>query len=52
MACTPFWSHPSGHTLLPTQAFNIVIALFHNPITAGLDTLPAGDPNGEPAKQV
>jgi len=41
------WSVKYMHPLSCFQAFNIVIALFHNPITSGLDTLPAGDLKAE-----
>ena len=34
---------------LPCQAFNIVISLFHNPTTAGLDALPAAEARESPS---
>merc|ERR1719230_2535106 len=38
------WSVKYMHPLSCFQAFNICISVFHNPTTAGLDALPAGDP--------
>jgi len=37
------WSVKYMHPLSCFQAFNIVISLFHNPTTAGLDALPAAE---------
>ena len=38
------WSVKYMHPLSCFQAFNICISIFHNPTTAGLDALPAGEP--------
>ena len=35
------WSVKYAHPLSCFQAFNIAVAIFHNPATAGLDALPA-----------
>jgi len=45
------WSVKYMHPLSCFQAFNICISIFHNPTTAGLDALPAGEPRpmGMPA---
>jgi len=38
------WAVKYMHPLSCFQAFNICISIFHNPTTAGLDSLPAGEP--------
>ena len=38
------WAVKYMHPLSCFQAFNICISIFHNPTTAGLDSLPAGTP--------
>lgn len=44
------WSVKYMHPLSCFQAFNIVISLFHNPTTSGLDALPAAETRSpEPA---
>jgi len=44
------WAVKYMHPLSCFQAFNICISIFHNPTTAGLDALPAGEarPMGAP----
>merc|ERR1711871_1244645 len=42
------WAVKYMHPLSCFQAFNICISIFHNPTTAGLDALPAGDPRPMP----